>query len=406
VSAESTTPTGGRAGTLVIKNAELVSVDRPGSILNFNTRSEKQTSDAGNLQIYTNQLQVSNGGQVSARTTGSGDAGTLRVIATELVKVDGFGSKLSFDSESSGNAQPDAIFIETDQLIVQNQGLITVDGSGTGATGDLNIASNSIRMLYQGQITATTQTGIGGNIRIKIGSGNLKMGGLDSKGNSIAGGNEIRARAFGSGDGGNIVIEPLSDKSAGAVISTSTLADNDILAIADTGKGGLADAQGVLAVIGFVPLQSVDTPLSDFTAESRVGFDGRTLLPENDPVEEPVPLDFLRAEIAQGCQALQAPVAQSKFIITGRGGVAANPGNVLSGDGIAVDLVTRNATNNSSSDTNAAPPTESKTAQPIVEAQNWVKNQDGTISLIAQVPTQLPFIKSLSNCGTSSPSQH
>jgi len=405
VSAESTTPTGGRAGTLVIKNTELVSVDGPGSTLNFNTRSEKQTSDAGNLQIYTNQLQVSNGGQISARTTGSGDAGTLRVQAAKLVKVDGFGSKLSFDSESSGNAQPDAISIETDQLLVQNQGLITVDGFGTGATGDLNIISNSIRMLNQGQITATTQTGIGGNIRIKIGSGNLKMGGLDAKGNPIAGGNEIRARAIGSGDGGNVIIMPISNESVGAVISTSILADNDILAIADTGKGGLADAEEVIAVVGFVPLQDVDTPLSDFTAESRVGFDGRTLLPERDPVEEPVPLDFLRAEIAQGCQALSAPVAQSKFIITGRGGVAVNPGNVLSGDAIAVDLVTRDTTSNSSENSSVTVQTDLKVDQPIVEAQNWVKNQNGTIALIAQAPTQLPFLKTLSDCGASSSSQ-
>ncbi len=84
--------------------------------------------------------------------------------------------------------------------------------------------------------------------------------------------------------------------------------------------------------------------ISDINASSEVGsqFDGTIDIntldadPNRGLINLPVvPVD---TQVAQGCTA--GSLARSQFIVTGRGGLPANPGEALSTDAVQVDLVT------------------------------------------------------------------
>ncbi|MBD2002765.1 MULTISPECIES: beta strand repeat-containing protein, partial [Cyanophyceae] len=358
---------GGRAGTLEVNATESVTVDGKGSVLDFDTRSQRgDAGDAGNLRIFTQLLVVQNGAKVTARTSGAGDAGTLLVNATESVIVDGKDSNLAFDTSGSGNAQ--GIRIETGQLVVQNEGQVTVSGTGSGNPGKLDVATDSIFLNNQGRLITTTESGEGGNIRLQVQDLIL-----------IRHNSEISASAEGFGNGGNIEIEAPN----GFVLAF--LSENsDIVASANQGNGGKARATAT-GVFGFRQFRDRRTPESDFTASSELGIDGTLEINTRDRQLEELPAEFANVEISQVCQTSGRP-DQSEFVVTGRGGLPPNPGEALNSDAVQVDLVTLNpkVENRSSPDVSTNP--TRPTPVPLVEAQGWVRGANGKVLLTGNAP--------------------
>ncbi|MGB3693805.1 MAG: filamentous hemagglutinin N-terminal domain-containing protein, partial [Spirulinaceae cyanobacterium] len=154
VSAESTASSTGKAGTLTVEEADLVEVI--GTTPDGQNPSElfldsEGTGNAGSFNINTRKLLVQGGGQVSANTSGRGQAGILNVDASESVEVIGtssdgqFRSQLIFDSSGSGNAG--ILDIATRRLLVQAGGLVSAKTSGSGQAGILNVdAAESVQI--------------------------------------------------------------------------------------------------------------------------------------------------------------------------------------------------------------------------------------------------------------------
>jgi large exoprotein involved in heme utilization and adhesion len=371
------------AGSLIVR-AESVIVEGRDSAIDLDTRSGSATGgDAGILNINTQQLVVQNGGKVTAKTFGGGFGGFMQLNAAESITVDGAGSTLRFETSGTGDAI--GISIDTGQLVVTNQGEITVSGTRSGSPGSLIINSGSILMESGGKVTASTLAEIGGDIMITLRpKGLLKM----------FNGSKIITSALETGDGGRITIRAPE----GFVISNGRDKDNDVLAAAKQGRGGLIQAPPRARVFNFIE-SNVPTPDSDFTAGSETGIPGLTIFEpsrEKQP-EETIPLDLADPQIAQGCRALRARADESKFIITNRGGLPTNPTEALSGDAVQVDLVTRNPEAENRSGATVSIPSPPK---PIVEAQGWVVDRDGTIVLVAHTPTATPaqFWHSQGNC--------
>jgi large exoprotein involved in heme utilization and adhesion len=311
-------------------------------------------------------LVVQNGAKVTARTSGAGDAGTLLVNATESVTVDGKDSNLAFDTSGSGNAQ--GIRVETGQLVVQNEGQVTVSGTGSGNPGKLDVAANSVFLNNQGRLITTTESGEGGNIRLQVQDLIL-----------IRHNSEISASAGGFGNGGNIEIGVPN----GFVLAF--LSENsDIVASANQGNGGKARATAT-GVFGFRQFRDRRTPESDFTASSELGIDGTLEINTRDRQLEELPAEFANVEISQVCQTSGRP-DQSEFVVTGRGGLPPNPGEALSTDAVQVDLVTLNPRiENRSIPPQATNPTK-PTPVPLVETQGWVRGANGKVVLTANAP--------------------
>ncbi|NEQ20141.1 MAG: S-layer family protein [Microcoleus sp. SIO2G3] len=367
----------GSAGTLQVNASESVevigtSVDgQSASGLYFDTVGTGSAGDAGDLRIDARRLVVQDGARVSARTSNVGRAGTLLVNASESVEVTGTSangqlvSGLYFDTSSTGDAR--GIRIETGQLLVQDEGQVIVSSTGAGASGDLEIVADSILLNNKGKLQTTTASGEGGNIRLQV------QDLIQMRDNS-----EISASAEGLGNGGNVEIEA----SNGFVLAF--LPENsDIVASAEQGNGGNASATAA-GVFGFRQFRDRRTPESDFTASSELGIDGTLEINTQDRQFEELPADFLEAEIAQGCQAATRQ-QESRFVITGRGGLPPNPGEVISSEQVQVNLVTlspreENHFNSTSSSSTRLKPT------PIVEPQTWVTNAKGEVVLTAGVP--------------------
>jgi len=371
----------GPAGTLTISGvAELIRVSGIGSEISFSSLSrEEDGGDAGNLRINPPRLEVLAGGQVAARTVGEGAAGRITVNATDSVVVDGLGSGILFDTSGSGDAQ--GIEINTPELLVRNNGRITVEGRRSGSPGNIAIAADVIYMNNRGEISASTRSETGGNIAP------LRIGSLLF----MTDGSEISASALAGGSGGNIqIIAPNA-----SIISRSIFEDNDIIAIAaGVGTGGSATAEAAL-VEGFVETRGGDSPFSDFSASSALGTDGITRIEADFEEFEELPLAFSEARIAQVCR-LERRAEQSAFVVTGRGGVPATPGEVLNIGEPEVGLVTiedEAATVGAVAGTGTAgtvPPTPGE----IVEPQGWRYNEAGQLVLVAAVPqsAELPPI--------------
>lgn len=368
----------GQGGRLNVNASELVDVSgtsadgQTPSRLLFDTSN---AGDAGELTITTPVLRIRDGGQVSARTSGSGRGGVLEVTASESVDVSGtsangqFASGLYFDTSSAASAR--GIKIETGSLNVRDGGQVTVSGTGSGAAGDLEIDAGSIALSNNGKLTATTTSGEGGNIRLRVNDS------IIMRYNS-----EISTEASGTGNGGNMTID------TGGIIFAILSENSDVVANAFQGRGGniLAKARGVY---GFRRFENRRTLESDFTASSQVGIDGVVDIDvRNEPQAIPLPERVVTAEIEQACQANQGQ-KQNEFIITGRGGLPDNPSGTLSSDAVWTDWREPGVENRIQSEESVT--NQSQTSQPpIVEANGWMINDNGKVVLIATAPTVQP----------------
>jgi large exoprotein involved in heme utilization and adhesion len=323
----------------------------------------------GNLTIQPNEngqtlaVNFSGGSTASAATSGSGKGGTLIVTAPESLTLSGNGSLIS--AETTGSGIGGNLTLSTGKLTVQDGAQVTVSSTKGGTAGSLSIEADSIRLNNRAKITADT-TGGGGNIFLRSPFVFLR--------NQSA----ITTNATGEDiPGGNITI----DAQNGYIIAVPE-ENSDISANSTDFRGGnvIINAQGVFGI----QFQNAPTPKSDITATgASPQFNGTVEVntPDVDPnqglVNLPtVPID---TEVAQGCTA-GGTVAKSEFNIIGRGGLPPNPGEALNTDAVQVDLITLN------SEVAPKSTTASPTQNSIIEAQNWVIDAKGNVTLTANAP--------------------
>ena len=331
------TETIGDAGNLIIETNQLTVSD--GGEINA---SSAGIGNAGNLTIETNQLTVSNGGEINASSlvednseenladTERGNGGTLTITADDSIEIIGtnningetFNSRIFTLSQGTGDAGN--LTIETNQLTLSNGGEINVSSTGTGAAGTLEINAENID-LNQGFLIATTITGAGGNIELIV-SENLTL-----KDNSLI------SAASTNADGGNIDID-----AAFIVGFPSTGLGNDIRANAEGQGGNISiDAKEVL---GFeVSRGTVDrlNNTNDIDASSRAtGSDGNVTInsPDANPIQgvnrlatNPVSTDAIASD---SCSARQGTAS---LIIKGKGGIVPEPTRFLTAEVLIPD---------------------------------------------------------------------
>ncbi|RCJ19618.1 hypothetical protein A6770_05610 [Nostoc minutum NIES-26] len=398
----------GKAGTLTINTPELLVLDGgqvdastfgagEGGSLNINASQSVQvngisgdgqsasvlttrtqgTGKAGTLTINTPELFVLDGGQVDASTFGSGEGGSLDINASKTVQVintSAGGQSISvLSAQTQGTGKAGDMSINTQQLLILNGAEATVSSLATGVAGNLDIAANSVE-LNNGRITGQTFSGNGGNLTLNI-ADFLVM----RQGSEIS---TTAGTAQQGGDGGNIQINTPN----GFIVAVPS-EDSDISANAFTGRGGRVDitAKGIF---GIQPRSDL-TSLSDITASSEFGINGFVEIntPDVDPNQGLVNLPDITVdtEIVQGCTA-GGTVAKSEFNIIGRGGLPPNPGEALNTDAVQVDLVTLNPEVAQHSTAAVSPSTISSTPNSIVEAQGWVIDANGNVTLTANAP--------------------
>ena len=313
----------GPGGNVTVKATE--SIELVGVEPNLLTPSAISSSTlgsgaAGNLSINTPRLILRDGGRIDASTGASGAAGSVTINAPESVEVSGrvpssvnpslVISSANIVDESlrknfglppiptgaSGN-----VTINTPLLRVTEGAQITVRNDGTEDAGTLRLNAASIFLDDAGGITASTQSGEGGNIAIS--SRDIRL-----RNNS-----QISATAGGTGNGGNIRLD------TGTLV---LLEGSQITANALAGRGGNISifAEGIF----------VSQPDSKITANSQLGIDGNVQLntPETDlqsALEQVNAQVISPEEIIAGSCLERRNKQQSSFIYTGTEGLPITP---------------------------------------------------------------------------------
>jgi len=291
--------------------------------------STTNSGSAGSLTIATQRLRLLDGGRVDASTFSTGNAGTVTVTATESVEVIGavFGSiNPSLISSGANKIDPALrgffeaqgiivptlpsgdsgdVAIDTPSLTVADGAQVTVRNDGFGNAGLLTVDAETVRLIGNGSITASTRQGSGGNIRLDVQDVLL-----------LRQGSQISAEAGNAGNGGNLFL-------ASPVLVA--LENSDIVANAFEGAGGNIDvvAQGIVGT----SFRDGLTDQSDITASSRFGVSGVVAVTtvEVDPGESVVALPEnvvdVDRQVVAGCSASE----QGQFVATGRGGFPSDP---------------------------------------------------------------------------------
>jgi len=177
----------------------------------------------GNISVRVAGLDLSNGAQIVTRTDGPGLGGSLDLMASDHVTVDGFDptgtvpgvlsafgvvpSGLMTVTTSTGNGGD--VAVTAPRVNVTNGAYIGSFGSGDGNGGNLTLNVGTLNVESSGQVWSssgldfTTFTGGGGS------SGNITVNATDEI--LVTGGDPflfgpslISSNAFGTGDGGSI----------------------------------------------------------------------------------------------------------------------------------------------------------------------------------------------------------
>jgi large exoprotein involved in heme utilization and adhesion len=350
---------------------------------------------SGTIDVTTGILDLTSEGKLSATTQSRGDAGSIRVFASDRVTIAGARSGLFANTtfQSSGNGG--SIFLTTDRLRMQDRGRITVDSEGQGRGGDIQLAADQIE-LDRSVIFAETASSNGGNVQIQV------RDLLLLRHNSLISASAGTAQA--GGNGGNIWIN------AGFVVGV--LKENsDIRANAFTGNGGQVNiwSQGIFGL----RFQPRPTPTSDITASSQYGFSGTVTLStlDSDPnrglVNLPETLTDSSHQMTQTCTPQQQG---NYFIVTGRGGLSPDPAEALNQTLVWVDGQSVQGQGNGEESGRTEPgkaepgktmqtvffrevghrrrsTTENSSPNPIVEITGWIRHMDGSIALVAGTET-------------------
>ncbi|MUG91019.1 filamentous hemagglutinin N-terminal domain-containing protein [Scytonema sp. UIC 10036] len=305
----------GNAGNIFVHNSDIVEIDsgvissaiQPGAVGN-----------AGDIEVNTKNLFLTNGALIDTRTFSRGNAGTIKINASNTVSLDrNAGVVSALELEAEGKAGD--IELSTRNLSLTNGASIDIRTLGKGNAGTVNINVRDTLYANNGNIRTDSRQSSGGAIAI------------NAKDMRLFGDSDISTFVFsGAGGGGNITL------TADSIIAFN---DSDILAFASDGRGGDITFQ-TPAFFGdrYEPASPGTNPFNldgnnrvDINASGRLA-DGSITLPDvsflqNSLTELPqTPIDT-NALIANSCIARNSGKQENTFTITGSGGLPNRPGD-------------------------------------------------------------------------------
>jgi filamentous hemagglutinin family protein len=323
----------------------------------------------GGLEIKTGNLALTNGGALIVSTAGQGDAGNIKITAAGDISIDG-----------SGNGESSGVFSNISGAVSTRKG------------GEVEINARNLSIANGGALTTGSLFGNGNGGSIFINTNNLTLNNssiIESLSLRGIGGDinittkdyllirnntSIQTTSFSSdknGNGGNITIN--------SPLIIATPGNNDISANADVGNGGRVsiNSQGLFG-IQYRP-KGQESPLTnDITASSTFGRDGAVNIstPGTDPGKNNTELPKAPTDASnQISQVCSANSRQNKLTVTGRGGLPPNANDPLTGDVIWQD------------DRAASTPlTANRDKIPVKltpPAVGWVFNRNGKVTLVA-----------------------
>ena len=222
------------AGDITLNATGEINVTGIGSYV-FNDVRLGSQGNGGNITINVGSFNLGDGAVLGASTYGKGNAGNVKVIATDTVSLAGNAYILS-TVEAGGDGEGGNININAATLTLRDGAqLITITREasdtqppGKGDAGDVNVKATRLvdiagkKDFYSGIFSyVDTGTGDGGNITIDSGSF------------SLADGAQLIASTYGTGNAGNVKVTTTD--------ADINLSNSFINSSSDTGNGGEVD---------------------------------------------------------------------------------------------------------------------------------------------------------------------
>ncbi len=431
----------GKSGSLSILADR---IDVISSIINAGSIGSGDSSD---LTIDTKTLNVINGSTIATTTTNIGNAGDVKITASETIAIFnepdyqpnliGVRSITGIFSTSIGGANAGNIEIDTKNLILRNSGTIASRSQinpftlnpNVGASGNLTIRAQSIEikdksfdgLVDSGLFTSTETNGKAGDLQVNtdilmLGDGGVI--GVNSNALGAAGNLTINAKTIQlnggnitastiSGVGGDIDLRSqdsllLQDNSQidanaqgigdGGNIRIATpilllLDRSQINASAIEGNGGKINlyTQGL-----FLSLESMLEASSQLGIDGIVSIDTPEIDPNNGLIELSEQTILPKNEISQTCGINSSQIASS-FVIIGKGGLSEQPQQIRHNLPVLSDLGIGSDEDDRVSFTILAPAKNLESAsipipQPaFIEARGWFVDDRGQIILTATI---------------------
>jgi filamentous hemagglutinin family protein len=324
----------GNAGKIIIDANDTISIDG-NNFQEFGTQtgigSQVQNTGIGNggeININAGKLILTNGGEITSSTFGEGDSGNLSITADNSISLDASSNIVNSVDDINAVGDGGKIEITTGSLSATNGSQINSFTRGQGNAGDITIqARDTIAFdgfgsdgLPSGLNTTVEVGGAGDGGDISLTSGDIHLR-SDS---------DIRTNVFNStGDGGNINI------AADAVIAFD---DSDIFAFAADGQGGNITLNTPAYFAENFTLNSLTSNPDSLDKNSRADLNatgavsGTVTIPDVSFIQNGLtnlPDNSINTNelVANSCVSPAGNRQQGKFIITGKGGLPARPGN-------------------------------------------------------------------------------
>ena len=434
----------GNAGAITIDVSDTIVIDGEDST-GFSSsitsrvlpgQAPEEEGNAGNINITTANLFLTNGAFIAADTSGVGDAGTITINASDTIALSGEGSDESstaINAQVFGEGSAGSIDITTANLsladgadistgtdgignagaiIIRASDTINIDGKDSlenpsgifsrveedavGEAAGIDIFTDSLLLTNGAEIAVDSEgQASAGNLLIEANSLSLDNsslfastpvgeGGritLDIADNLILRNNSfISAQALDEANGGNVIID------ADAIVAFPNQ-NNDIIAAAEQGRGGRINIT-TSAIFGLAEGNSTITNLTnDLDASSEFGVAGTVTISEieTNPAQG---LEELPTEVIDVASLVAQNLCQqgegSEFILTGKGGIAASPSQTRHSNLTSVDLVEPVIENEKLIGRSILRNASTETKPEIIEAQGWVVNSSGVLELVAQ----------------------
>ncbi|NEP63634.1 MAG: S-layer family protein, partial [Symploca sp. SIO2G7] len=214
-----TTAATGSAGTISIEAADSVVLNQG----NISTAVETgailpHTAVASNIEIDTEELNLTNDSNISTATAGIGDAGEVEINASDRLSIDN--STISSAVNPTGVGTGGRINLQALTVEITNGARVSTATEGQGTAGMIDITANRFLATNGGQLLSTTSSGSNaGNIELTVTDDiTLTGAGTGLFANSTPG---------STGDGGSIIIDP----------TTMTIEDGAGIAVDSQGAG-------------------------------------------------------------------------------------------------------------------------------------------------------------------------
>jgi filamentous hemagglutinin family protein len=164
------------------------------------TAESDSTGVAGTVAIIAHELVLLDGGEITSETSAQGNAGQITVQANRVL-IEGtdpagedpsaIASSARFGSSGTGGA----VTIQAQTIVLQDRGAVTTESYGTGRGGPISLSAADTLRLDNAAIRAQTASAEGGDVKLAVGR-------LFDVHNSTV----TTSVAGGTGSGGNIFI--------------------------------------------------------------------------------------------------------------------------------------------------------------------------------------------------------